>query len=314
MTVIENRSTHDISRTLQRSTLSVPLSSERFIAKAHLRGADTISLDLEDGVAASAKEEARRRLPGAVASVGRWGARVRVRLNRPLDLLVRDIEAAVIPGVAELAIAKVDSAGHVRLVSEFVGQLERERGLPAGGITLSASIETAKALSLANEIAAADPRLTSIGLGSLDIAAACGFEATSEALYLPKQIVMYAARAAGIASGGYIGSVADYTDLESLRKIVRWSRKLGFKGGSAIHPDQVRILNEEFAPSIAECHEAQQIIAAAEDAFARGHGAFSYNGKMVDMPVVNAARDTLALAKAIRLHENRLAMLMAGQS
>jgi citrate lyase subunit beta / citryl-CoA lyase len=158
---------------LARSFLIVPLSSERFIAKAHLRGADGITLDLEDGVAPSAKAAARDRLASAVKQVGRGGARVRVRvrINRPLDLCVRDLEAAVIPGVSTICIAKVDSAGHVRLISEFIAKLEAERDLPIGGITLFASIETPAALMRVGEIAQADPRLTAIGLGTEDISA-----------------------------------------------------------------------------------------------------------------------------------------------
>ena len=114
---------------LRRSSLTVPLSSERFLAKAHLRGADAITLDLEDGVAPAEKAAARRRLPEAVASAGRGGADVGVRINRPLGLAVRDIEAAVIAGVAYIAIAKAESGEHVRLLAELVTALEVERGL-----------------------------------------------------------------------------------------------------------------------------------------------------------------------------------------
>jgi citrate lyase subunit beta/citryl-CoA lyase len=297
---------------LSRSNLIVPLSNGKFLAKAHLRGADQVTLDLEDGVAPSAKAAARERLAEAVAMVSRGGAQVRVRLNRPLDLLVRDIEAAVIPGVAMLGIAKVESAGHVRLVSQFVGELEAARGLPPGGIRLSASLETPAALQQAYEIAAADPRLVSIGLGSLDIAAACEFEPSAESLYFPKQVVMYAARAAGIGSGGYLGSIADYTDLDALRAIVRRSKKLGFRGGSAIHPAQVPVLNEEFAPGAAEVDEAREIVALAEAAFARGDGAFAYRGRMIDKPVVAAAQATLRLAAAVAEHEARTRRLQEG--
>lgn len=306
--------TTDRTILLQRSSLTVPLSNERFLAKAHLRGADTIMLDLEDGVAPNAKAAARERLASAVASVRRGGARVKVRLNRPLDLLVRDIEAAVIEGVDELAIAKVESASHVRLVSEFVGQLEAARGLPPGGIGLHAGIESPQALLDVNDIARADPRLCSIGLGSLDIAAACGFEATPESLYLPKQLVLFAAMAAGIRCGGYIGAIDDYTDLQGLRQIIRRSKKLGFHGGGAIHPAQVRVLNEEFAPSVDEVAHARLVIEQADVAFAEGRGAFSLNGRMVDKPVVDAARETLALAAAVVAHEQRQQRLLAGQA
>jgi citrate lyase subunit beta / citryl-CoA lyase len=290
-------------RQLQRSSLTVPVSNDRFVEKAHLRGADAITLDLEDGVAENAKAAARERLAHAVALVSRGGAVVKVRLNRPLGHLVRDLEAAVIAGVDALGIAKVESAGHVRMVSEYVGELERARGLPAGGIALSASIETPQALARVDEIAGADPRLKSIGLGSLDFAAACGFEPSFETLLQPKRIVQFAARAAGIESGGYVGSIADYTDLEAFRANIRRSKAWGFHGGGAIHPAQVAVLNEEYGPAPAEVDDARAIVELAEREFAAGRGAFPFKGRMVDKPVVDAARRTLDLAAAIAAHE-----------
>jgi citrate lyase subunit beta/citryl-CoA lyase len=296
---------------LQRSSLTVPLSNEKFLAKAHLRDADNITLDLEDGVAANAKEAARARLPVAVKSATRGGATIKVRLNSSLGLLVRDIEAAVIPGVDSLGIAKVESAGHVRLVSGYVAELELARGLPVGGIKLSAAIETPQALSRVQEIASADPRLVSIGLGSLDFAAACGFVPSFETLLAPKQLVLYAAKAAGIESGGYVGGIADYTDLEGLRQLIRRSKAHGFHGGGAIHPDQVKVLNEEFGPGAAEIEDARGIIEMAEREFSGGRGAFSFKGKMIDKPVVDAAREVVAMADAIAAHEQRRRRLLA---
>ena len=295
---------------LSRSSLIVPLSNDRFLAKAHLRGADSITLDLEDGVALNAKGAARLKLPGVVPMVSRGGAWIKVRVNRQLDMLVQDLQAAVIPGIDSIGIAKVDSAGHVRLVSEYIGKLEYERGLPVGGITLTASLETPQALQRASEIAAADPRLVGIGLGSLDIAAACGFEASPETLLYPKQVIFYAAKAAGLDSGGYLGSIANYTDLEGMRKVIRASKKFGFRGGGAIHPNQVRILNEEYAPTPEEVEEARQIVAEADIEFGAGRGAFSFKGKMVDKPVVDAARGTLELAAAVSAREAQLLELL----
>lgn len=295
---------------LSRSTLIVPLSNEAFIARAHLRGADTILLDLEDGVAPSAKQAARERLSSAAASVSLAGSRVNVRVNRSLGLMVRDLEAAVIPGIAAISLAKVEGPGHVRLVSEFIAELERERGLPPGGIRLSATIETPQALLQAADIASADPRLTAIGLGGLDLAAACGFEPTPDALLGPMQTLLFAAKAAGISAGGYLGSIADYRDLDGMRQLLRRSRSLGFRGGAAIHPSQVAVLNEEFAPTAQEIDDAHAIVALAAEHLAKGTGAFSYRGRMVDKPVVIAAETTLALADAIATSEARTRRLL----
>ncbi|MFK8253037.1 HpcH/HpaI aldolase/citrate lyase family protein [Ancylobacter terrae] len=298
---------HSRFPTLRRSSLTVPLSSERFIAKAHLRGADAITLDLEDGVAPAAKPAARERLPSAVAEVGRGGADVGVRINRPLALAARDIEAAVIPGVSYLALAKVQSPDHIALLAELVAELEAERGLPSGGIGFTAAIETPQALARVNEIAHAHPRLFGIGLGSEDFAAACGMEPTAETLFVPKQMVVMAARAAGIVPLGFIGTVADYTDLEGLREVVRRSRLLGFRGASAIHPDQIPVLNAGFGPAPGEVERAQAILALDDGAAREGRGAFAFEGRMVDKPVVDRARETVALAIAIEQREARAA-------
>lgn len=292
---------------LRRSSLTVPASSERFIAKAHLRGADAITLDLEDGVAPLEKHAARENLAQSVASVGRGGADVGVRINRPLDMAVRDIEAAVIPGVSYIAIAKVDGAEHIRLLGELVSELETARGLPYGSIRFTAAIETPQALARAHEIAAADPRLGAIALGAEDFAAACGMQPTAEALFLPKQMVALAARAVGIQAFGFIGTVADYKDLDGLRSAVRRSRDLGFRGGSAIHPDQIPILNEGFGPSPQEIDKAHRLIEASRQAEEKGHGAFSFEGRMVDRPIVIRARETIALAAAIDARREKLA-------
>ena len=296
-------------RQLSRSNLIVPLSNERFLEKAHLRGADSITLDLEDGVAPSAKAAARERLPSAVKQVGVGGAQIRVRLNQPLELAVRDIEAAVIPGVTYLAIAKVDSPGHVKLIAEMVDRLEEARGLPAGSVGLTASIETPHAFTQVNEIARAHPRLRAIGLGSEDISAALGFEPTTESLFVMKQLVLIAAKAAGIEAGGYIGSIADFSDLEAMRAVIRRSRKLGFRGGGAIHPAQVTILNEEFSPTPEEIDHARRVVEAGKIAFAEGRGAFPVDGKMVDKPIIDRAEEILAVAAAVAEHERRLSEL-----
>jgi citrate lyase subunit beta/citryl-CoA lyase len=110
-----------------RSLLFVPVTAKRFVDGAARRGADAIILDLEDSVAASEKERARTLVPEAAEIVSRGGADVVVRINRPLRLAVRDIEAAIGPRVLALALPKTDSAEHVRLVAEIVDDLEAER-------------------------------------------------------------------------------------------------------------------------------------------------------------------------------------------
>src|ERR1700704_4115080 len=115
-----------------RSLMFVPVNVDKFVKTGADRGADGIILDLEDAVAPSQKDRARTLIADAIPQVSRNGADVLVRINRPWRMMVRDIEAAVIPGVSALMLTKVDSAEHVLAVAEMVDELESERGLPPG--------------------------------------------------------------------------------------------------------------------------------------------------------------------------------------
>src|SRR5689334_24031535 len=129
-----------------RSLLFVPVTAERFVAKAHTRGADVVILDLEDSIAPPEKEAARAALPGAAARVGQGGAEVCVRINRPLELAVPDIAAAVMPQVAALMLPKVMGPEHVRLLSEVVAAREAALGLSPGHTRFIGVVETPQAL------------------------------------------------------------------------------------------------------------------------------------------------------------------------
>jgi len=288
-----------------RSMLFVPVTVARFVETAADRGADAIILDLEDSVAPSAKERGRGLLPDAIPRVARRGADVLVRLNRPWRLLVRDLEAAVIPGVTALMLTKVDHAEHVQAVAEVVDELEAERGLPATAIRFVVLVETAAAFFRMEAIARAHPRVVAISLGAEDFALSVGMLPEPEGLFYPKQHMIFAARAAGILPLGFVGTVADYKDQEAFRAIVRRSRRLGFMGASCIHPLQVPVLNEEYAPSTAEIEQARRMVAAYDAALAAGTGAVEFEGKMIDIPVVERAKRVLARAEAIAARQAR---------
>jgi len=147
-----------------RSLLFVPTLEERFVAKAAIRGADAIILDLEASIAATRKEEARQALPGAVARLASDVA-VTVRINPLWFPAIRDLEACVIAGVQAIHIAQCDSAEHVRAVDAFVSELEAQRDLPLGGIRIIAMLESAVALTRVCDIALASPRLAGLTLG-----------------------------------------------------------------------------------------------------------------------------------------------------
>ena len=126
-----------------------------------------------------------------------------------------------------------------------------------------------------------------------------------EGLFMPKQMAAFAARAAGIMPLGFIGTVAEYHDLDGFRQTIRRSRRLGFIGASVIHPSQVPILNEEFRASPAEIDHARRVVAAYDEALAGGVGAVTVDGKMIDVPVVERARVLLEREAAIAAREAR---------
>ncbi|HZT88860.1 MAG TPA: CoA ester lyase [Stellaceae bacterium] len=282
-----------------RSLLFVPVTQQRFVEGAARRGADAIILDLEDSVAASEKERARTLVPEAAEIVSRGGADVVVRLNRPLRMTVRDLEAVIGPRVQAVALPKAESAQHVQLVAEIIDELESERGMPVGATKMLAMVETASAFFRIAEIAKAHPRLVALNLGAEDFALSAGILPEAEGLFMPKQMCVFAARAAGIMPLGFIGTVADYGDLDAFRETIRRSRRLGFVGASVIHPSQIAILNEEFRPSTAEIDHASRVVAAYDKALAEGVGAVTVDGKMIDVPVVERARLLLEREAAI---------------
>jgi len=286
-----------------RSLLFVPANNPRFIDKAHTRGADGIILDLEDSVPDGELDRARGALRAAAASVSRNGADVLVRINNPDNLAAADIEAAVFAGVAAIMLPKARDAEHVRDVSALMALREQAEGLSVGGIHLVPMIETADAFFRAVEIGRADPRNVAMNLGGEDFAADVGLVPDGETLAMPKQQIVIAARAAGLMPMGLMGTVAEFQDLDGIRKAAQMARRFGMEGASCVHPSNVPILNEAFSPSSDEVDFARRAVAAYADATATGSGAITVDGKMIDVPVVHRAEKLLARWAAIEARQ-----------
>jgi citrate lyase subunit beta/citryl-CoA lyase len=276
-----------------RSLLYVPVTSERFVAKAHTRGADAIILELEDAVAPSEKARARELVAEAAATVSQGGADVLVRINRPWRLGVRDLEAAVGPHVRGLVLPKVDSAEHVLAIDEVVAELEAERGVEHGHTVFFPRVEGPKGLLAAASIAAAHPRVVAIGLGSSDYTIATGMTAGGDGNVIASFHVVNAAVAAGIAPLGLVSAIVDFGDLDAFRVVAERSRALGLTGAPCVHPSQVPILNEVFGPTAAELDRAQRVVAAYEEALAAGEGAIVVGGEFIDVPYYEQAKRLL---------------------
>lgn len=278
-----------------RSLMFVPVLAERFIAKAHTRGADALILDLEDSIIPSKKEEARAAIAAAVPRVAQNGADVVVRINRPLELAVPDIAAAVMPGVSALMLPKVMGPEHVRLLAELVTERETQLGMEIGHTRFLVLIETTAALPHLFAIAA-EPRMAGMSVGGEDMATDMGATPSADSMYVFAMHGLAACRAAGILPMGSMGQLAKIDDLDSYRAGLKRGRELGFTTASCIHPAHVPIINEEYGASDAELDRARRLLAAFEVATANGEGAVAFEGSMVDLPIVIRAQRLLARA------------------
>ena len=288
-----------------RSLLYVPVNVEKYVEKAHTRGADCIQVDLEDSVPSAEKDRARTLVPAVAARVRRGGADVVVRINRPMAAAVRDLEACVGPDVDGIAVTKVQSADHLRLLDELVSELEAKRGLSPGHTRFIAMIETPEAFFRMAEIARAVDRLAAMNIGGEDFALETGMAPAEETLQMPKQQMIFAARSGGLMPLGFIASVAAFGDWDAFGRMVRRSRQFGFMGAGCIHPGQVPIVNREYSPSPEEAAYARRVIEESAKAEAAGRASFAIDGKMIDVPVVLRAQRLLARLAAIEAREEK---------
>jgi len=286
-----------------RSLLYVPVNVGKYVDKAHTRGADCLQLDLEDSVPAAEKDAARKLVPAAAQRVRRGGADVVVRINSPMEMTLKDLDASIGADVDGIAITKTQSADHVKRIDDHIGGLEAKRGLRPGHTRLIAMIETPAAFFQMPAIAQASARLAAMNIGGEDFALESGMEPTEETLLMPKQQMIFAARSGGLMPLGFIASVAAFGDREAFAAMVRRSRQFGFMGASCIHPGQVPIVNREYGPSAEEAAYARRVLDENAKAEAAGRASFALDGKMIDVPVVERARRLLARLAAIEARE-----------
>ncbi len=285
-----------------RSLLFVPADSERKLAKGLGSPADVLILDLEDAVAPSRKAGARQTAAAFItANAGSLATRLYVRIN-PFDsgLSMGDLAAVVVPGLAGIMLPKLNSAADLVRLGHCLDALETRAGIAVGSTAiLPVATETAQAMLNMSSFSALAPiaRLAAVTWGAEDLSTAIGAISNRDEngqyspLYdLAASLCLCAAAAADVPA---IDTVhVDFRDAAGLKAACGASRRRGFKGRMAIHPDQVAILNEAYSPSAADLAHAQRIVdafAAAPDA-----GALSIDGAMVDMPHLIQARRTLA--------------------
>ncbi len=272
-----------------RSLLFVPADNAKVLEKAHLRGADAVILDLEDAVPVAGKPQARAQVAGWIDTLAATGTPVLVRVNSGWLDLIDDLDAIIRPGLSAIVLPQVKDVVQPTALDGIVSALEEKRGLPVGRIGLVALVESPAALSQLQPLAAL-PRMIGLALGSEDFSLTLRTEPAPPALTLPCQMIAHAAAARGLMAIGLPDSLANFRDLDRYGSAAAQARGMGMTGALCIHPTQIAIVNQAFAPSKAEQDWAQRILEAWAQAEAAGSGVAALDGQMIDRPVVERAR------------------------
>jgi len=276
------------------SRLYVPGNTPSMMINAGLHSADGIILDLEDSVAPEKKDEARFLVRNALRQISFNGAERMVRINQGGRGL-KDLEYVVPHYVNLILIPKCESPGQVKVIESKINILRSQYGLP-GEVFLMPIIESAAGVEMSFDIARASEMIVAMAIGLEDLTADMGVTRTkegTETVYARSRIVN-AAKAAGIQP---IDSVfSDVGDMEALRLNVLASRTMGFEGMGCIHPRQVPVVRQGFAPQQEEIEKSSKIVLAYEEARRRGQGVVAIGTKMIDQPVVARAQRIVDLA------------------
>ena len=298
-----------------RCQLFAPGSRPAIFEKAAASAADVINLDLEDSVSPADKPQARKNIIEAINDID-WGSKtLSIRINGlDTEFWYRDVVELLEQAgdrIDQIMIPKVGNAGDIYAVDALVSAVEMAKGRKKP-ITFEVIIETAAGLAHVEEIAAASPRMAAMSLGAADYAASMGMQTTGiggtqENYYMLQNADGDAARATHWGDPWHAVTVAivsacrthgllpvdgpfgDFSDDEGYIAQARRSATLGMVGKWAIHPKQVALANDVFTPSEAQITEAREILAAMEEAKARGEGATVYKGRLVDIASIKQA-------------------------
>ena len=280
---------------MRRSRLYLPGSEPKYFINAALHGPDAIILDLEDSVHPAEKDAARILVRNALRAVDFGKCERMVRINQ-LPLGLEDL-AEIIPESPDMVLLpKAERPEHVAETNRMIGEIKSRYGITRP-IWLMPILESALGIENASAIANASKHVVALSIGLEDYTADVGVIKTAEgreSLYARMRLVN-AAKAVGVQATDSV--YGDVGDADGLRRWAENSRALGFEGMGCIHPGQIAVIHEAFAPSPAEIEKAVRIVAAFEEAQSRGLGVVSLGSKMVDPPVVERAQKLVARAK-----------------
>jgi citrate lyase subunit beta/citryl-CoA lyase len=288
----------------------VPGDKQRMLDKALGLQVDALMMDIEDGVAPAEKDNARRQIAATLDSVA---ARRRtdpaystparyVRINAVGSERMKDDLASVVrPGLEGLVIPKVETPGQIESVENILGRRETETGMAPASVRLLIAIESPIGLFNAFGIASSSRRIVGLIFGAEDFCREMTLplrrEAEASDLIYARSHIATAAAAAHVQAVD--GVWTDLKDEEGMRRHALRARRLGMSGISIIHPSQIDAANAAFTPTREEMQYAAEVLLAFEAARARGDGAIALRGQLLDYPIVDRARQTVALGKSL---------------
>ena len=290
-----NKSLYKTSKDrLRRSRLYLPGNEPKYFINAGLHKPDGIILDLEDSVAPGKKDEAKLLVRNALRSVDFYGCERMVRINQ-LPQGLSDLNFIVPHNVHVILIPKCESADQIKLLEDEVNKIKKENGVK-NQIYFMPIIESALGVINSYQIASASKYNCALAIGLEDYTADIGTQRTKDGKesFFARSMIVNSARAAGIQPIDTVYS--DVTNMEGLKESGWKAKLLGFEGKGCIHPRQVKIVHEAFAPTEQEIEKAQKIVLAFKEAEKKGLGVVSIGSKMIDPPVVKRAQRTIELA------------------
>ena len=284
---------------LRRSRLYLPGSEPKYFINAALHGPDAVILDLEDSVHPTEKDGARLLVRNALRSVDFLGCERMVRINQ-LPLGLEDLDEIVPESPDLILIPKTENAGQVSEIHARIEAIKADYGITRP-IWLMPILESALGIENAFAIAHASEQVVALTIGLEDYTADLGVVKTVEGAesFYARQRTVNASHAAGVQA---IDSVfGDVGNMDGLREWATRSRALGFEGMGCVHPGQIPVIHEAFAPTPAEVERARKIVLAYNEAQRKGLGVVSLGSKMIDAPVVQRALKLMARAQAMGL-------------
>jgi len=282
---------------LRRSRLYLPGNEPKFFINAGLHKPDGVILDLEDSVAPAEKDAAKLLVRNALRAVNFYGCERMVRINQ-LPRGLDDLKYVIPHNVHVVLLPKAESAQQIIDVEQEITRIKTLHNITED-VYIMPIIESALGVIKAYEIAIASKLNCALAIGLEDYTADLGTQRTNEGResFFARCMVINAAKAAGIQAIDTVFS--DVNDMEGLRVSVLESKALGFEGKGCIHPRQVNVVHEAFAPTPEEVEKAKKIVEAYNAAVASGSGVVALGSKMIDAPVVKRAFNTLKLQEKL---------------